>query len=159
MVSSHAGADGGRLRVAVVDEELPYPANSGKRIRTLNLITRLARRHDITFFAHRSADESEVKPAVEYLVALGVRPVLTDKPLPRKSGVDFGFRLAGNLLSPLPYSVATHANGEMGALIKNATEGAFDLWTYDLQTRQRRQVTRSGNLDERRVRQQVVDST
>ena len=31
------------LKVAIIDEELPYPANSGKRLRSLNLITRLAR--------------------------------------------------------------------------------------------------------------------
>ena len=36
------------VHVAMVDEELPYPANSGKRIRTLNLTIRLAQRHRIT---------------------------------------------------------------------------------------------------------------
>ena len=40
-------ADERRLSVAIVDEELPYPAITGKRIRTLNLTLRLARRHRI----------------------------------------------------------------------------------------------------------------
>ena len=31
-----------RLHVVIVDEELPYPPTSGKRIRTLNLVLRLA---------------------------------------------------------------------------------------------------------------------
>ena len=31
-----------RLHVAVLDEELPYPLTSGKRIRSFNLLTRLA---------------------------------------------------------------------------------------------------------------------
>ncbi len=30
------------LRIVMVDEELPYPPTSGKRIRTLNLTLRLA---------------------------------------------------------------------------------------------------------------------
>src|SRR5437868_1250218 len=34
----------GPLRVVMIDEELPYPPTSGKRIRTLNLTMRLARR-------------------------------------------------------------------------------------------------------------------
>ena len=32
------------LRVVLVDEELPYPPTSGKRIRTYNLVRRLAPR-------------------------------------------------------------------------------------------------------------------
>jgi hypothetical protein len=37
------------MRVAIIDEELPYPLNSGKRIRTFQLISRLAERHQITY--------------------------------------------------------------------------------------------------------------
>ena len=39
------------LRVAILDEELPYPPTSGKRIRTFELLRRLARRHQNTTLA------------------------------------------------------------------------------------------------------------
>ena len=44
------------LRVAVLDEELPFPATSGKRIRSFNLLSRLADRHRVTVLCHRNPD-------------------------------------------------------------------------------------------------------
>ena len=52
-----------RLHVAMVDEELPYPPTSGKRIRTLNLTLRLARRHHVTYIAYCNADPEEAERA------------------------------------------------------------------------------------------------
>ena len=76
-----------RLPVAVVDEELPYPANSGKRIRTLNLLLPLAQRHRITYFAHPSAVGEETDQAVAWLRARGIEPLLVDHRLPSKAGM------------------------------------------------------------------------
>src|SRR5260370_897626 len=45
-----------RLNVVLVDEELPYPPTSGKRIRSLNLTFRLARRPNLTYLRHRNVD-------------------------------------------------------------------------------------------------------
>src|SRR5262245_36414498 len=99
-----------RLHVAVVDEELPYPMTSGKRIRTLNLLLRLARRHRITYLCHRNADADEARCAAAFLREHGIEPVVVDRAVPPKSGPFFYARLAANLLSPLPYSVATHTS-------------------------------------------------
>ena len=63
---------GGGVRgahVVIVNEELPYPANSGKRIRTWNLTVRLAHRHRITYVAHREADPMETRRAVGHLAS------------------------------------------------------------------------------------------
>src|SRR5947209_18274709 len=94
------------LHVALVDEELPFPPTSGKRIRTLNLTLRLARRHRITYVCRRNADADEAREAAAYLADHGVTPLVVDGPVPRRSGPLFYARLAVNLLSPLPYSVA-----------------------------------------------------
>src|SRR6516162_9076773 len=99
-----------RLHVAIVDEELPYPATSGKRIRTLNLTLRLARRHRLTYVCHRNADPDEARAAAAFLADHGIAPVVVDRPVPPKKGPAFYFRLAANLFSPLPYSVATHTS-------------------------------------------------
>src|SRR5262245_25963849 len=95
------------IRVAIVDEELPYPLNSGKRIRTLNLLKRLATRHRITYICHRNADPDETRRAETYLHDLGIETIVVERAVPPKLGLAFYARLAANLFSPLPYSVAT----------------------------------------------------
>ena len=102
-----------RLHVAVLDEELPFPLNSGKRIRTYNLLSRLAERHRITYLCHRNPDREEQARAEEALTALGIRCIVVDRRVPAKSGPGFYARLAANLLSPLPYSVASHQSSEL----------------------------------------------
>src|SRR5262245_32929971 len=118
-----------RLHVVMVDEELPYPPTSGKRIRTLNLTTRLARRHHITYVCHRNGDAQEARQAAIYLAEQGIAPVVVDYMVPRKSGPGFYFRLAANLTSSLPFSVATHMSVAMRkALNELAATQPIDLW-------------------------------
>jgi polysaccharide biosynthesis protein PslH len=118
-----------RLHVAVVDEELPYPMTSGKRIRTLNLLLRLASRHRITYVCHRNADPDEARVAAAFLAQHGIESVVVDRAVPAKSGPFFYGRLLLNLLSPLPYSVATHTSSEMRATVAAiAALHPIDLW-------------------------------
>ena len=122
-------AAGRRLQVAIVDEELCYPPNSGKRIRTLNLLRPLARRHDITYLAYRGEDAAETRAAADFLAAEGIRPVLVDRVLPSKAGPEFYARLMLNLLSPLPYSVQVHNSRTLREAIRRvAREQSIDLW-------------------------------
>src|SRR5215831_18360382 len=98
------------LRVVMVDEELPYPPTSGKRIRTLNLTQRLARRHRLTYVCHRNADPDEAHEAARHFADLGVRTLVVDRVVPPRHGAAFYARLAANLFSPLPYSVSSHTS-------------------------------------------------
>jgi glycosyltransferase involved in cell wall biosynthesis len=117
------------LQVAIVDEELPYPATSGKRIRTLNLLLRLAPRHRLTYLCHRNANPIEAAEAARFLQHHGIATVVVDRPVPGKSGPLFYARLAANLLSPLPYSVATQDSRQLrNALRRFAAANAVDLW-------------------------------
>jgi glycosyltransferase involved in cell wall biosynthesis len=117
------------LHVAVVDEELPYPMTSGKRIRTLNLLLRLAHRHRITYLCHRNADADEARRAATFLRDHGIEPIVVDRAVPPKSGPLFYARLAANLLSPLPYSVATHTSAALReALQEHAARTRVDVW-------------------------------
>ncbi len=118
-----------RLHVVLVDEELPYPANSGKRIRTLNLTQRLARRHRLTYVCHRNADAAEAKQAAAYFAEQGIRTIVVDRAVPPRCGLRFYFRLAANLFSPLPYSVASHRSRALRrALRRLAATDPVDLW-------------------------------
>ena len=117
------------LRVAVLDEELPFPTTSGKRIRTFNLLSRLAERHRVTVFCHRNPDRDEAAAANDAFRRIGIETVIVDRTVPSKSGPSFYARLAGNLLSPLPYSVATHSSPALAeAVRRHASKHRVDVW-------------------------------
>ncbi|MBP3955716.1 glycosyltransferase [Gemmata sp. G18] len=117
------------LNIAVLDEELPFPLTSGKRIRTFNLLRRLATRHKVTVLCHRNPDRTEALDAEDAFRVAGIDTIVVDRAVPSKSGAGFYARLAGNLLSPLPYSVSTHASPELSEAVRTfANENAVDVW-------------------------------
>jgi glycosyltransferase involved in cell wall biosynthesis len=117
------------MRVAIVDEELPYPPNSGKRIRTFQLISRLAERHQITYVCHRNADAEEVEQAEAVFGELGIETMVVSRPVQPRSGPGFYGRLAANLLSPLPYSVTSHTSDELLHAMRAVNDRQdIDLW-------------------------------
>ena len=117
------------LNVVIVTSELPYPPTAGNRIRTLSLALRLARRHKITFIAHRNDESAE---ASRFLREHGIGAHLVDRVIPAKSGPGFYARLAANLASPVPYSVATHTSLALRQAVKShAREHPVDLWQVE----------------------------
>jgi polysaccharide biosynthesis protein PslH len=92
------------MRILVLDEEFPYPANSGKRTRSFNLYSRLAARFSIRYIGYGEADS----PAAAALRSAGIEPVAVRPSVPAKHGIGFYLRLLANLLSPLPYIVTSH---------------------------------------------------
>ena len=113
-----------------MDEELPYPPTSGKRIRTLNLTLRLARRHHITYICHRNSDPGRGASGG------GVFHRARRSPFARRTGrrrrsraPAFYARLAANLLSPLPYSAASHDSRPLRRRLReHAASHPVDLW-------------------------------
>lgn len=117
------------MRVVVLDEELPYPLNSGKRIRTGNLITRMARRHEIEYVCYPADDLEERSAATNHYETLGVAVRYIDDRLPPNRGPAFALRLAANLASPQPYSVQKHIRAELLRLVSEiAQDSPPDLW-------------------------------
>jgi glycosyltransferase involved in cell wall biosynthesis len=121
--------DDPRLHVAVLDEELPFPLTSGKRIRTFQLLSRLAKQHRITYLCHQSVESSEQATAEAKLREAGITPLVVHRQVPRKAGLSFYARLAANLLSPLPYSVTSHQSDALGKAIRVLDQrDPPDLW-------------------------------
>jgi polysaccharide biosynthesis protein PslH len=117
------------MNVVVVDGDVCYPATSGKRLRTLHLMLHQARRHHITYLARTTGRADEDAVACKYLAEHGVETVIVDDPLTSKKGIGFYARLASNLLSPLPYSVAIHQSRKMAEAAREyATTHRVDLW-------------------------------
>ncbi|MFO0891134.1 MAG: glycosyltransferase [Isosphaeraceae bacterium] len=120
---------GRHLDVVIVASQLPYPPNVGNRIRTLNLVLPLAKRHRITFIAHSNDESTE---AVRFLDDHGIRTVLVNRVVPKKSGPMFYARLAANLASPLPYSVATHSSPALREAVRSfARRNRTDVWQLE----------------------------
>lgn len=88
-----------KLRVLVLDEYFPYPPDSGKPIRTWNLLRRLASRHHVTLLCY--GDRNQAIPQSDLKVEF------VDQLVPY-AGVALYSRLAANVLSPYPYSVSKH---------------------------------------------------
>lgn len=114
------------MKVLVIDEEIPFPLNTGKRIRTWNLLCRLKGRHDISFLSWGLGNApAEFK---------GIRFLGFGKDLPVLRGPVFYSALALNLFSPRPFSVDRHVTVEVRRMVRKLLERErFDLvhceWT------------------------------
>jgi len=92
------------MKILVLDEEFPYPTNTGKRTRSFNLYQRLAARFQIRYVGYGVDGSIEAKA----LRQAGIEPVAVPERIPSKHGPAFYLRLLLNLLSPLPYIVTSH---------------------------------------------------
>lgn len=120
------------MNIAIIDGDLCYPPTSGKRLRSLNLLLPLAARHHLTCLMRGHSDADENRRCREYLGDHGIEPIIIDDPLPAKKGVGFYARLAGNLASPLPYSVASHHSDRFRRAVHEfAARLPVDLWQLE----------------------------
>jgi glycosyltransferase involved in cell wall biosynthesis len=120
------------MNVTIVDGDVSYPPTSGKRLRTLNLLLPLARRHRLTYLARNHGSAEDAREAAGFLRDHGIDAHIIDDPLPRKQGPAFYARLAGNLFSDLPYAVASHVSTKMRqAVLDHARTRPVDLWQLE----------------------------
>jgi sugar transferase (PEP-CTERM/EpsH1 system associated) len=92
------------MRILVIDEEFPYPLDSGKRIRTYNLLSRLAVGCELHYLAFGSTDSESYTALSE----ARMNPIPVPATIPPQSGPLFYLRLAANLFSRYPYIVKRH---------------------------------------------------
>ena len=97
------------MKILVLDEFLSYPVDSGKKVRTYNLLRQMARHHTITLQTYVWGDPAE-KVGLEHFRSLGIEVVAVPRRDPRKSGARFYWALFRNLFSPLPYIVDGHVS-------------------------------------------------
>lgn len=129
-VSLHPIVDSpAQLRVLVLDEEPPYPPDAGKRIRTWNLLRRLAQRHQVSLLCYGTRANS----AVAALEAAGICVYLV--PIPATiAAPGLYLRLLANVFSRYPYSVDKHYSDEFQRCFQELVAShTFDLvhceWT------------------------------
>ncbi|MFH1373863.1 MAG: glycosyltransferase [bacterium] len=118
------------MKILVIDEEFPYPLNSGKRIRTFHLTRYLADHHDVSYLAYGSSDSAAADSLREHRITpYAVVPV--DR---SQQGIRFYLRLALNLFSRYPYVVTSHYTPAFQSRLERLiAEQQFDLvvceWT------------------------------
>lgn len=96
-----------RLRVLVLDEEFPYPPNSGKRIRTWNLLRRLAGIHELRLVCFGELTQAQREAAASAGISVRTLPTLGPD-----RGLTLIARLLRNLFSTLPYSAQKHMRAD-----------------------------------------------
>jgi glycosyltransferase involved in cell wall biosynthesis len=117
------------LKVLVIDEEIPYPPDSGKRIRTWNLLKRLALTHTVHLLCYGRPED----PRCRVLSSAGIVLRLVDPP-DQREGFSLYSRLFANLFSRYPYSVVKHYSRRFqGSLDRLLASEHWDLlhceWT------------------------------
>ena len=118
------------LKLLVIDEEFPYPLNTGKRIRTFALTKALTVHHDISYLAYGTSGSDSYR----HLERNGIHCFAVPSPDRRQEGAGFYARLLGNLASSLPYIVTSHYTARFNKMLRElVSEHAFDLiiceWT------------------------------
>jgi glycosyltransferase involved in cell wall biosynthesis len=95
------------MRLLVLDEYLSWPIDSGKKVRTFNILEQLSRQHRLMLLTYVWGDPSEAAGLAKFR-ELGIEVTTVERTNPRKSGLGFYVRLLRNLFSPLPYIVDGH---------------------------------------------------
>ena len=94
------------MKVLVIDEWLPWPLENGKKIRTFNLIARLAKKHDILYMAYVRLPEEKNK--IEVFERIGIRVIPAKDIRIPKWTLCFYIEVIKNLFSDQPFSSAYH---------------------------------------------------
>ncbi|MCX5801420.1 MAG: glycosyltransferase [Candidatus Eisenbacteria bacterium] len=121
------------MKVLVLDEWIPYPLISGKRLRSYHLLARAARNHKITYLCF--ADPSGEEGARKQIESLGIR-LLT---LPKRNPFVPAYRLyslaLANMFASTPLVMKKHFRRDyLVTLNQLVKEEDFDLihceWTH-----------------------------
>jgi len=113
-------------RILVIDEALPHPPDSGKRIRTWELLRRLARLYEIKLVYSEEGDTPAT--AVEAARAADIEPLAVPRRQLKKKGARFAWDLLRNLALPVPYMVMAHRTRALCAAIRDQVA----TWKPDL---------------------------
>jgi sugar transferase (PEP-CTERM/EpsH1 system associated) len=111
----------------VLDEWIPHPPDSGKRVRTWNLLRLLARRHQVSLLCYGDSESEAARVVRSAGITLHAVP-----PLPKLGGWRLYWRLFGNLFSPYPYSVSKHDTRRFRDCLRLLLErNHFDLLHFE----------------------------
>jgi glycosyltransferase involved in cell wall biosynthesis len=117
------------MKILWVKCDFLHPTNKGGQIRSLEMLRRLHRDHEIHYAAFADPTQPEgPRRASEYCSHVYPLPL----ELPAKSSPAFAAEVLRNLFSPLPLAIARYVSSDMRMLIeKLLLQGAFDRVVCD----------------------------
>ncbi len=106
---------------------MPLPQNTGKKLRTFNLLKRLQKSHRITYVCHGNGQK-------EFEGLENVSIITVPHRIRKQAGPAFYADLGRNIFSPRPYIVDSHYSRAMAETVRKTLGGAkYDLvhceWT------------------------------
>lgn len=115
------------MNVLIVDEEVPWPLNTGKRLRTYNLLQRLQKEHTVTYLCYG-------EQGVKLPECPNVTLITLPSPILEQKGLKFYLSLLANIASQKPYIVDRHYSKALeNKALSLVTFNKFDLvhceWT------------------------------
>ena len=120
------------MKIVVVNEGLGYPPKGGNWLRTLNLMLPLARRHEITYVCRGSKEDDAEQIARSFYADSGIQIRICGEPPAEKKGPAFYARVAANMASRLPYSIASHRSNAVREEIRRlAASNQVDLFQFE----------------------------
>lgn len=108
------------MKVLVIDEWLPWPLETGKKIRSFNLISRLAKQHDIHYLAYVTLPQEREK--IDALEKQGIKVISVKDVRTPKWTMKFYLEVLINLLSTKPFSTAYHIKKVFIVQMRQAVE-------------------------------------
>jgi len=118
------------MRVLWLKSDFPLPADTGGKIRTINLLSALAKLCDVTFLSY-VPPELDGK-WINQMRGFGIRVESVPRPEENKEGLAFKLRVFSKLLSSRPYIVNKYITLEMTQQIRKVTaEKQIDVVVSD----------------------------
>jgi len=122
-----------RMRVLVVDEWLPYPLESGKKIRTFQLLAPLAQRHETTYLCY--ADQQREAEKLTRMAEAGFNVICVPPTNRFQTRLGLAAGVVGNLCSPTPLVIRKHFSRRFDKAVSELIQReTFDIihceWTH-----------------------------
>lgn len=99
------------MKILIIDEWIPLPLESGKKIRTFNLIKKLANLHEIVYLAYVNIFTDERK--IEVLKENGIRVISINDNRVKKWTIYYYLKIVKNIFSNKPFSTGYHIKKEL----------------------------------------------
>ncbi len=121
------------MKILFIQNRPLFPANTGGKIRTLNILRHLAGWHEITYLCNCHEGDEAYFPKMR---ELGLRFEAVPRREVRWGSLRFFGAMARNLISPLPFNVAKHFDAHVRDRVRTLlAEDCYDLIICDfLQT-------------------------
>ncbi|MDR1486133.1 MAG: glycosyltransferase family 4 protein [Planctomycetaceae bacterium] len=114
------------MKILVLDEWIPSICNSGKSIRTFELLSPLADRHSVTYLVNQLGKVQDEH--LQKMRAAGFHVICVPRPLIYASVPSILFGTIPALFDPLPISVRQHTSNKFAEMVKRLFEtNQFDV--------------------------------